>query len=66
MAICRPRCARRAARWLQAAVLLVVAVEPRRGQTLLRADFAADTGGWENQLLANTSTGILAFVSDCW
>ena len=56
----------RAARWLQAAVLLAVAVEPHRGRTLtlLRADFSTCAGGWENQLLANTSAGILAFVSD--
>ena len=49
------------AQWLQAVVLLSV-FKARHGQTLLRADFSAGTEGWANQLLANTSAGVLAYV----
>jgi hypothetical protein len=31
-------------------------------QTLLRADFSKDVGGWSNKVLCNTGSGILAYI----
>jgi hypothetical protein len=50
--------------WARALRLVVVlaACQIRNGETLLRTDFSQGTDGWENQVLVNTSAGIVAYL----